>query len=192
MKATEVVLAALLAAVAASGCASGSSGDAGEEPRPIPEQRRNVVRVSGYQPVELMNQGNLDVSAIPADSATVWIALGGVYSQLEIPVTDSDPRELHLGNRGYPARRIDGQRMNAFVDCGNDLAGPIANQYDITLTVYSRLTAKGPASTELATVVDAYGRPRAVSGNPMHCNSRGRLEELIAKKVAEALGLGGG
>lgn len=176
-------------AAAAAGCASGGGG-ASEDTTPLPEQRRNVMRIAGYQPVELYNEAGVGVRTLDVAAETVWSVVGGVYAQMEIPVEESDPRVMQLGTPGYAARRIEGDRMNAFVDCGSNLAGPMANQYDITLAVVTKLTSKGPESTEILTMVDAYGRPRAVSGNPIHCQSRGVLEQRVAQRIAEALGRG--
>ena len=180
---------AALVATAAAGCASGGGG-ANEDTTPLPEQRRNVMRIAGYQPVELYNEAGVGVRTLDVASETVWSVVGGVYAQMEIPVEESDPRVMQLGTPGYAARRIEGDRMNTFVDCGSNLAGPMANQYDITLAVVTKLTSKGPESTEILTMVDAYGRPRAVSGNPIHCQSRGVLEQRVAQRIAEALGKG--
>lgn len=180
-----LAIAGLLAA-AAGGCASGSGG----EREPIPEQTRTVMRVAGYQPIEITNEAGLGVRTIEVAAETVWGVVGGVYAQLDIPVEQSDPRAMQIGNPGYTARRVERDRMNTFVDCGHDLAGPLANQYDITLAVATRLAAKGPESTQIVTMVDAYGRPRAVSGNTIHCQSRGELEKRIAQRIAEALGIG--
>lgn len=180
---------AALVATAAAGCASGGGG-ADEDTTPLPEQRRNVMRIAGYQPVELYNEAGVGVRTLDVASETVWSVVGGVYAQMEIPVEESDPRVMQLGTPGYAARRIEGDRMNTFVDCGSNLAGPMANQYDITLAVVTKLTSKGPESTEILTMVDAYGRPRAVSGNPIHCQSRGVLEQRVAQRIAEALGKG--
>lgn len=179
-----------LVAAAAAGCASGGGGGANEDTTPLPEQRRNVMRIAGYQPVELYNEAGVGVRTLEVAAETVWSVVGGVYAQMEIPVEESDPRVMQLGNPGYAARRIEGDRMNTFVDCGSNLAGPMANQYDITLAVVTKLTSKGPESTEILTMVDAYGRPRAVSGNPIHCQSRGVLEQRVAQRIAEALGKG--
>ncbi len=186
-----MLMAAVFLAVTAAGCASGSGGGANDDSTPLPEQTRTVVRVAGYQPVEIFNEAGLGVRTLEMPAETVWGVVGGVYAQMEIPVEQADPRAMQIGTQGYSARRIERDRMNTFVDCGADLAGPLANQYDITLAVVTRLTAKGPESTEIVTMVDAYGRPRAVSGNPLHCQSRGELEKRIAQRIAEALGLGG-
>ncbi len=168
------------------GCASGGSGG-GEDATPTPAQVRSVVRVEGYAPVEIFNEPGVGVRTIAVETRTAWRALGGVYEQMGIPVTQSDPRSMQLGNPGYLARRVDGDRMNSFIDCGSDFSGPLANQYDITLSVVTRLTSKGPESTEVLTMMDAYGKPRAVSGNSIHCQSRGVLEMRVAQKVADAL-----
>lgn len=171
------------------GCASGGSGGE-EDSTPAPAQVRNVVRIDGFAPVEIFNEPGVGVRTIAVETGTAWRALGGVYEQMGIPVTQSDPSAMQLGNPGYLARRVDGDRMNSFIDCGSDFSGPLANQYDITLTVITKLTSKGPESTEVLTVMDAYGKPRAVSGNSIHCSSRGVLEMRVAQKVAEALQTG--
>ncbi len=183
---------AALLALAAGGCASGSGGGSADADRePVPEQSRTMMRIAGYQAIELTNDLGLGVRTVEVAAETVWGVVGGVYAQLEIPVEQADPRAMQIGNTGYTARRIERDRMNAFVDCGSDLAGPLANQYDITLAVATKLTSMSPDSTRITTMVDARGRPRAVSGNPITCTSRGELEERIAQRIAEALGIGG-
>lgn len=148
------------------------------------------MRVDAYRPVEIFNEPGVGVRTIPVAAETAWRVLGGVYEQMGIPVTEANPRAMLLGNPGYLARRVDGDRMNAFIDCGSDFSGPLANQYDVTLSLTTKLTPKGPDSTEVLTVLEAYGRPRAVSGNAVHCQSRGVLEMKVAQEVAEALGQG--
>ena len=91
---------------------------------------------------------------------------GGVYEQLGIPVTTTDPMTMTVGNLGYEARRIDGVRMNAYVDCGNSPAGPVANQYAVTLSVMTKLAKVGESRTEVSTVVDASAKSRSMAGYP--------------------------
>lgn len=185
----------LTAAVLASSvaCASSGSGSAGadaDDSPPLPAQTRNVLRVADYAPVEIYNEPGVGVRVVAASARNAWGVLGGVYEQMGIPVTQANPRAMQLGNPGYRARRVEGDRMNTFIDCGSDFSGPLANQYDITLSITTKLTPKDDESTEVLTVMDAYGRPQAVSGNPIHCQSRGVLEMRVAQAVAEALGVG--
>ena len=180
---------AVAALAATAGCASGTSGT-GEESAPTPQQTRTVLRVGGYAPVEIFNEPGVGVRVVAAEAEVVWSVLGGVYAQLDIPVEVSNPRTMQIGNLGYSARRVGGDRMNTFVDCGSDLSGPLANLFEITLMVTTTLTSKGENGTEVLTVVDAWGEPRAVSGNPVHCQSRGVLELRVAREVAEVLGIG--
>lgn len=173
------------------GCASGPSGSSNaENDGPVvPAETRTVLRVGNYGRAEIFNEPGVGVRTIGVGAEVAWRALGGVYVELGIPVTSSNPRTMEIGNPGYTARRVGGDRMNTFVDCGSDLSGPLANQYEVTLTISTKLTAKGPEETEVLTIVDAFGEPRAVSGNMVHCQSRGVLELRVAQEVAEALGI---
>lgn len=157
----------------------------------MPGETRTVMRIGNYAPVEMFTQPGVDARTIQVAPELAWRVLGGVYSEMGIPVTSTNPQTMQLGNPAYKARRIGGKRMNSFIDCGSDLSGPLANQLEITLTVSTRLTAKEEGATEVLTVIDAWGEPRAVSGNPMHCQSRGVLELDIAKAIADALGVSG-
>lgn len=183
--------AAVFVAAGAVGCASGSSGEgnSADEAVPMPGETRTVMRIGNYAPVEMFTQPGVDARTIQVAPELAWRVLGGVYSEMGIPVTSTNPQTMQLGNPGYKARRVGGKRMNSFIDCGSDLAGPLANQLEITLTISTRLTAKEEGATEVLSVIDAWGEPRAVSGNPMHCQSRGVLELDIAKAIADALGV---
>lgn len=182
---------AVVVTASAIGCASGSSGagNSGNDAMAIPDQTRTVMRIGNYAPVEMWTEPGVGARTIQVAPELAWRVLGGVYSEMNIPVTATNPQAMQLGNGGYPARRIGGKRMNSFIDCGSDLSGPLANQLEITLTITTKLTAKEEGATEVLTTLDAWGEPRAVSGNPMHCQSRGVLELDIAKAVAEALGV---
>ncbi|MCY4397848.1 MAG: hypothetical protein OXE96_00675 [Gemmatimonadetes bacterium] len=181
-----LVVAAILVSAGAGGCASGSS----EDSIPASVARRTLVSIDGYIPVELVNEAGVGTMTIPAKPELVWGVLGGVYGQLDIPVEASNARTMEIGNTGYRPRRVGGDRMSTFFNCGNNMTGRLADQYEVTLSVITVLTAREPDSTQVRSVVDASARPREVSGNRIHCASRGVLELRIAQLVAEALGLG--
>lgn len=181
---------AVAVTVVATGCASGPSGEGNSaETVPIADETRVMMRIGGAGAVEMFTEPGVGARTIAVAPELAWRVLGGVYGEMGIPVTASNPQAMQLGNPAYNARRVGGQRMNSYIDCGSDLSGPLANQLEITLTISTKLTAKGEGATEVLTTLDAWGEPRAVSGNPMHCQSRGVLELEIAQAVAEALGV---
>ncbi len=165
-----------------AGCGSSPSQDA---PRAAPV--RSVVRVAGSAPVEMHTEASVAQRTFQVPAEEVWALLPGVFERLEIPVTTIDPAARELGNPGFLARRVEGKRMNSYLDCGTMLGGAIANSHDITLSVITRLTAQEGGATSVTTVLDATARAQATSGGPVHCQSRGVLEERIGRLVAEAL-----
>ena len=177
-------IAVLAVLVAASGCATAPA----DEAQGGAETTVTSTKVVGFLTDNITHETTADTRTIAVATDVVWGVLGGVYEQLGIPVTTTDPMTMTVGNLGYEARRIDGVRMNAYVDCGNSPAGPVANQYAVTLSVMTKLAKVGESRTEVSTVVDASAKSRAMAGYPVQCTTREKLEELIIKKVGEALG----
>lgn len=171
-----------IAAVMTSGCASSSGPVAARGPR------TTSVSVAGHQPINITNEAGVGTLALSVAARTAWQALPAAYEQLGIEVAHMNSSIMEIGNSRFSVRRIGRDRMNTFVDCGNDLAGPLANQYAVTLSVSSSIEAKGADSSEVTTLVDAYAEPRAVSGNSIHCQSRSTLEKLINDTLAEVVG----
>ena len=178
---TRLVL-ALTAVAGTVACGASSRADA----TPAPPQTRNVVRVGNYAPIEFFNEPGIGARTIAQPVDRVWAVLPAVYDQMGIQPTNVDPPNYELGNPRLNTRRVDGDRMNTFIDCGSSFSGPLANVYDVTLTVATRLTPRVD-STVVVTTVDAYAEPMAVSGNPIHCQSRGELELRVAQRALEAL-----
>lgn len=171
---------------ASIGCASSS------DPPTRAAPTRSVMRIGNEAPIEMYTEPGRGESVVLAPSPDVWKVLSDVFEQLEIPVTRSDPRVPEIGNLGYPARRIEGKRMGTYIDCGTNLGGQLANSYEITLSVMTRLTDGPTGTTVVTTIVDANGVPRATSGNQVHCQSREVLERRVAEIIAEKLGVGVG
>lgn len=182
-----VKIAALAVLIGGVGCASAPS----DEVPMIPETTMETVAVDGYG-METVGRDRLaEKKTIAVSTDLVWGVLGGVYERIGIPVTAVDSESMTVGNLGYEARRIDGSRMNTYVDCGTNFGGPLANTYAVTLSVVTTLTKVDERHTELSTTVDATAMPRTTAGYPVQCTTRQKLEELIVKKVAEVLGLEG-
>ena len=179
-------IAALAVLVAATGCATVPP----DQQLVIPESTIGTTTVEGVGR-EIIGRDRLaEKKTIAVAADLVWGVLGGVYEQIGIPVTSVDSPNMMVGNLGFEARRIDGTRMNTFLDCGTNFSGPLANHYEVTLAVTTKLTKVDENHTEVSTVVDGSAKPRANAGHPIQCTTRQKLEALIVKKVAEALGAG--
>ena len=84
------------------------------------------------------------------------------------------------------SRRIGGQRMSRYFECGQGAMGrPRADEYDVTYSIFSWLVTNEDGKTVLLTELDGSARPSSVSSNPIHCSSKGTLEERIANLAVE-------
>lgn len=155
-----------------------------------PTARETEVRIEDGGPVgrglRLRNASSVSAEVVEAPLARVWEALQGVYRELEIPVTEVEAASGRIGNESFRPRRIAGQRMSAYLDCGMGLTGPNADRHDVTMTLYTTVQPV-VGGTQLFTEVDAWARPRAVTGAPLHCTSTGRLEDLFEERIARRL-----
>lgn len=167
------------------GCAASPRGTDAEA---VVDTRRRLN--VGAASLEMYNQAGVESRTVPVPAATVWPTLQGVYAQLEIPVTLIDPQAREFGNPAFSPRRVAGERLNSFIDCGTGMTGPLANQYDVDMAVVTRLEVVAPDTTRVTTVVDAFARSRTTSGNQVHCQSREVLEARIVALVAGRLGFG--
>jgi hypothetical protein len=150
------------------------------------------VRLTDFDTAEMLTEENRTSVTLPVPAQEVWVALPEVFGQLEIPIPRSDPQAMAVGNPDLEVRRIEGKRMSQYVDCGMTRSGIVANLYDVTLTVNSRVSEGPDGAVVLTTTLDAWARPRTTNGNPVHCTSTGTLESRIGQLVAERLGVGGG
>jgi hypothetical protein len=100
----------------------------------------------------------------------------------------TDPVTRRLGNPTVRGRRIGGERLSRYFECGQALLGrPLADQYDVTYSIFSSLAEAGDGRVVLVTELDGSARPASVSTNPIHCESKGTLEQRIADMVLELL-----
>lgn len=173
-----------------TGCASGGGGSAGGGTGigTVAITGSGAGRVSGGALLELTSEPSVTETTMPATVGAVWSVLPSVFETLEIETSVVEPGSFRFGNLRFVARRIAGNRMSRFVDCGDGFDGPRANRQRVTLGVLVRLVAAEDGGTLVTTVVDGYAEPRGVSGNPVRCRSthvlEGWIEELIAGGLA--------
>lgn len=180
----------LLVAAALGACASSGSGDTESvtPPSGTTDVERTVVQgvESGGRAIALFARPDGTEREIGAGRDYVWAVMPAVFRQLEIPLAHADPRVFEIGNRGYRALRIEGDRLSKFFRCGQSMTGSRTNEYDITLSVITILLEGPDDTTLIRTTVDARGRQRATNAVNINCETSGALEERIAE-VAQKL-----
>lgn len=179
----------LVALLAATGCVS--TPPAGGDGDGVDLTNIRTVNVAGFVNQQLTNDIELVHHELPIKRSVLWGVLPGVYEQLGIPVATSNPQTFQVGNIGYEVQRVDGKRMNSYLNCGTSRGGPIANSHQVTLTVVTKLEEVSEQLTKMTTLVSGTAVHRSTAGYPVSCKSREKLEELIADRVAEILGIAG-
>lgn len=117
-----------------------------------------------------------------------WSRLPGIYEALGIEVTHSDPATFTMGTRAARVRRVGGERLSRYLDCGmGPTARPYANEYDVTLGVMVQLTPV-EEGTRVTVRVEANAKPRDVSGHAVACSSKGTLEQRILNMISLPVG----
>jgi hypothetical protein len=135
---------------------------------------------------DLRHQPDVGESSVPAGLTAVWGVLPGVFERLEIEVSRVDAANGIMGTEGYRARRVAGERMSLWLDCGRGPVQAVADEYQVTLLLMVQILAAAEG-TVVRTTVDAYARGRDSSGSSVHCISSGRLERRIPEMVMELL-----
>jgi hypothetical protein len=161
------------------GCATGSGMTSAPPAGPPPR----VDAVGNGYDVRLSNDGQAAVTRLEATPEAAWTALMAAYGKLEIPLTTVDAGSRTAGNPGFSVRRrLGGQALSRYLDCGTNLNGVIANSYIVQLSVSSKLTPDAQRGTTLETRVTASATsPQGTGSGPVRCTSTGRLEADIAK-----------
>jgi hypothetical protein len=175
---------AMLTVITAA-CASSSEPDTA----PTPQLTERSVRISGTGEygMTIFNEPGVAARTVGVPWRLVWGALEDAYTEMEVEVTYADPTTRHMGNNGYRVRRIEGQRISTYLDCGMGLTGPNADNYDVTLSIMTRLDPVAGDSTRIETTVDGSAKARATSGNSVHCRSKGELELRVAAHIQTML-----
>ena len=133
--------------------------------------------------VETVASRSLD---LPPEQA--WAVLPAVYEELEVPLAVYDTVDMRIGNTGFRPRRIGGQRLSRYLNCGRGVTATAnADRYEVTVSLTTRLTEADAGGTLLWTEIHASAKPRDVSGHPVRCASKGTLETRIVEAVTERL-----
>ncbi len=176
------LLSALSIMAVTAACASTPSSDTPsvtEGTMSAPTTR--IVGNGGSIEIRTSTDVGKNVVIVPGTPSEVWSLLVMAFDSVGIPVTISNPPKGLLGNDGFRIRRkLKDVPLTRYLDCGNTQGGPSAETYEIFLAVKTQLLPvdEGVSAT---TLVDASGRPIAISGGSVRCGSTGKLEERIGQ-----------
>lgn len=137
--------------------------------------------------VRLSSSGRTIEDVVFAPAVEAWPALLQAFETLNMPIAERDDRAYTLRTRGHRmARQIQGKRRSELLDCGSTMTGLRADNWDVTIEVVTALRQENPARTRVAMLVTAVARPReGTSNSPVSCQSRGELERIIVRQLAE-------
>lgn len=120
------------------------------------------------------------VATIPYSLERVWRALPAAYDTVGVPLETLDKQRHLIGNSGFKVRRrLATVPLSKYLDCGRSQMGPNADDYEITLTVFTRAQPSDSGRTTITTNVDATGQGLQFAGQASRCTSKGLLETAI-------------
>jgi len=122
---------------------------------------------------------------VPGSTNEVYRTASETYKALKISIDMVDSLEGLIGSTGFQQTgSFAGNRMSAWVRCGDGITGPNADTWRVYLAILSGVERVTKDTTRLRTVVVASARNMTGGASPpMMCTSSGRLEEKINLQV---------
>lgn len=167
----------VLLSLAAAGCAS--TGTTSSSPTRLDRSSTTIESVG--LTIETTTVLETVGTRIPTPAADLWATLPLVYGDLGIALATHDAAQMVIGNPGLivQGNRLASTRVSRYLNCGVDpLGSPLADRYQVVLSVASRVRTAGEESL-LETQVSGSAGQRGVAGNAVTCTSTGVLEEAI-------------
>lgn len=128
-------------------------------------------------------------AAFSVPPSALLAALRLAYADIGVDAKYSNPATGELGNVEFVRmRKMAGQPLTDFVNCGSTVTGPAADTYRVTMLLVSTVRADGTGSK-----VETRFQSRAVdpaggtSAGAMECQSLGTLEQKLHDLVRDKL-----
>jgi hypothetical protein len=129
-------------------------------------------------------------TTVKSTPAQVFPALRGAYEELGIKVVvfDSSGVGGRVGNPYFvKTSRLGNTPLSRYLDCGGTITGPAADNYKVTMSVLSVVSASGSGSA-VHTRVSARADNAAASGGSLSCLPIGTLEAALHRVLVRRLG----
>jgi hypothetical protein len=168
---------ALLALWALAGCGGAPAGANNVEPSAMLDQPGETTGRFDWRDGVVMKR------PLALRSERAWQLMPEVYDAVRLGggVVDSEKRIFGAQHTTYTGRPGN-KPLSKYLDCGSQLTGPNADHYAVGLTVLTQVRA-ADSTTILDTRIEAFAKPRSVSGNRLSCSTTGLLEKLIADEL---------
>lgn len=146
------------------------------------------VTVAPQTTMDITRREEAEAIRLSAGRPAVWQAILATHQVLDIPMSASDEAGGAIAfTLRDKTRTLLGKSASSYVDCGNGPAGPRADSYRLTVKITHQLHSAAADLTLLSTLVEAWARHPAQSGDAIQCNSRGTLERHITGIVTSKL-----
>jgi len=116
-----------------------------------------------------------------------WPALKAAYAELKIPTREVDEASRTIRNlRFVVSRRLGGERLSSYLDCGRSASGQNADTHRLELEIASRVVPLGSGRSRIDTELQGIGmNMEGTSNNRVLCTSNHQLELRIAALVRD-------
>lgn len=147
-----------------------------------------VVTSTGTQSIQIRQDDGMNFQVIDVPLEAVWRVLPAVYDSMGVAVTRVDAASRTIGADNVKMRRsLKGTPLSRYFDCGQTQIGANADDYEVTVTLLTRVRAASPTSTRVEITTLATARPVARRQNPQNCTTLGTLDaKLLATLKTQA------
>ncbi len=165
-------------------------GCATTQTSPAPQTDRVVVATEDRT---IHSHEDVPITAVTVKSKpeVVLSVLRGSYEELGIKVQVFDSTGAtggQVGNRYFiKSYKLGDAPLSRYLDCGNTITGPAADNYKVTMSILSVVSPSGTGSS-VQTHVAARADDVAASGGSLSCRSIGTLEAALHRVLVRRLG----
>ena len=155
-----------------------------------PSQTERIIATSDEGTIRSNESVRLATANVAAKPSVVLPALRDSYEELGIKVEVYQPGAGigQVGNHYFiKTYKLGKAPLSTYLDCGNTMTGAVADNYKITMSVLSTVSAVGD-STTVETRASARADPAAATGGSVSCRSIGTLESAIHQALMRKLG----
>lgn len=126
-------------------------------------------------------------SAVAGNRDSLYVALFKTFEELEIPVEGQKREGALVQNTNLiRTKKLGGQNLSRYFDCGQGFSRPNADFYRIVMAVSAWLEPATGAPATLKVAAAASGQDPAGSRTGwVVCTSTGKLEERITARVGQ-------